>query len=230
MTISISKKGNIMKKIIAINAGPRAGWNTDQLIKATAKGAQKAGCEIEYIDLFKIEKYTGCISCFGCKQKISLGKCVCHDGLYSVLEKIRSADGLIIGSPNYLGNLTASFRALYERLVFQSLTYNKENPCCNNHKIPVVLIMTSNCDEEMYDSIGYTALLKQYKGTLETFVGPTQILCCGNTLQVNDYSKYDWTMFNPDVKKKHHDNTFKDYLDKAYEIGKSVIISSGPSI
>mgnify|MGYP003290872659 CR=1 FL=1 len=108
--------------------------------------------------------------------------------------------------------------------------YNKENPCCNNHKIPVVLIMTSNCDEEMYDSIGYTALLKQYKGTLETFVGPTQILCCGNTLQVNDYSKYDWTMFNPDVKKKHHDNTFKDYLDKAYEIGKSVIISSGPSI
>ena len=69
-----------MKKIIAINAGPRKGWNTDKLINATAKGAQDAGYEIEYVDLFKIEKYTGCISCFGCKQAATYGKCVCKDG------------------------------------------------------------------------------------------------------------------------------------------------------
>lgn len=210
---------NDMKKIVAINAGPRMGWNTDQLIKAAAKGAEEAGAEIEYVDMFKLEKYTGCISCFGCKQSGSYGKCVCKDGLYDVLEKIRCADGLIIGSPNYLSNLTASFRAIYERLVFQSLTYNKENPNCNQHMIPVVLIMTSNCDETMYDAIGYTNLLNSYKDTLNTFVGPTEVFCCGNTLQVSDYSKYDWTMFDPEDKKKRHDETFEEYLSKAHELG-----------
>lgn len=209
-----------MKKIIAVNAGPRKGWNTDQLIKAVAQGAEETGCEVEYIDLFRLEKYTGCISCFGCKQEKTFGQCVCKDGLTDVLDKIRTADGLIIGSPNYLGNLTASFRALYERLVFQVLTYNREAPCCNTHKIPVVLIMTSNCDEKMYDATGYAALLAQYKGTLDTFVGPTEVLTCGDTLQVKDYSKYNWTMFDPESKKKHHDETFGAYLAKARELGK----------
>lgn len=211
-----------MKKIIAINAGPRNGWNTDRLIKEAAEGAKESGAEVEYIDLFKLEKYTGCISCFGCKLPGTFGKCVCRDALYDVLEKIRNADGLIIGSPNYLGNLTASFRALYERLVFQSLTYNKEKPNCNEHKIPVILIMTSNCSEEMYEATGYAALLENYKGTLSSFVGPTEVLCCGNTLQVNDYSKYDWTMFNPEAKKAHHDETFGDYLKRVRELGKKL--------
>lgn len=213
-----------MKKIIAINAGPRTGWNTDQLIKAAAKGAEEAGAEVEYVDLFKIEKYTGCISCFGCKQTRTYGQCVCRDGLSAVLDKIREADGLIIGSPNYLGNLTASFRALYERLVFQSLTYNKETPCCNEHLIPVLLITTSNCGEAFYDQVGYTSMLEGYKGTLDHYVGPTKVFCCGNTLQVNDYSRYNWTMFDPEDKKKHREETFGDYLERAGEEGKALVL------
>ena len=212
-----------MKRIIAINAGPRKGWNTDQLIQEAVKGAQDAGAEVEVIDLFRLDKYTGCVSCFGCKLPKTFGKCICRDGLSDVLDKIRNADGLIIGSPNYLGNMTASFRALYERLVFQVLTYNKEKPCCNEHLIPVLMITTSNCGEEAYNAIGYTAMLEGYKNTLTRFVGPTQVLICGNTLQVNDYSKYDWTMFDPADKQKHRDETFGDYLSKAFTMGKSLV-------
>ena len=64
-----------MKKIVAVNAGPRKGWNTDQLIKAAAEGATENGAEIEYFDLFKLEKYTGCVSCFACKTERSFGTC-----------------------------------------------------------------------------------------------------------------------------------------------------------
>lgn len=212
-----------MKKIIAINAGPRKGWNTDQLIHAAGEGAAEAGAEVEYIDLYRLEKYTGCVSCFGCKLEKTFGRCICKDGLYDVLEKIRNADGLIIGSPNYLGNLTANFRALYERLVFQSLTYNVETPCCNEHKIPVLLITTSNCDEKMYQQIGYTKMLGDYQGTLSNFVGPTEVLVCGNTLQVNDYSKYNWTMFDPEAKKAYHDQSFAGYLNMARDMGKEMV-------
>ena len=35
------------KKIIAVNAGPRKGWNTYTLITEAANGAASAGAEIE---------------------------------------------------------------------------------------------------------------------------------------------------------------------------------------
>ena len=107
-----------MKKIVAINCSPRTTWNTATLVREAAKGAVEQGAEVEVFDLYKLETFTGCVSCFGCKLPQSLGKCICKDGLTPVLEAIRNADGLIIGSPNYLGDVTSGFRALYERLIF----------------------------------------------------------------------------------------------------------------
>ena len=107
--------------------------------------------------------------------------------LTPVLDAIRDADGLIIGSPNYLGELNASFRALYERLIFQNLTYNAETPCCNPRPIPVLLILTSNAPEGYY-----TDLMQNYQQTLSRFVGPTEVFVSGDTLQLKDYSKTDW--------------------------------------
>ena len=137
-----------MKKIVAINCSPRTVWNTATLVQEAAKGAEAQGAEVTVIDLYKLERFTGCISCFGCKLPDNLGKCICKDGLAPVLEAIRNTDGLIIGSPNYLGDVTAGFRALYERLIFQALTYKTEVRSYNKKQIPVLMIMTSNASEE----------------------------------------------------------------------------------
>ena len=205
-----------MKKITVVNAGPRKGWNTDIIISEAAEGARSAGAVIERFDLFRLERYTGCISCFGCKKEKFKGHCICRDGLTPVLDSIRESDGLIIGSPNYLGNLTASFRALYERLVFQNLTYNKETPCCNGRPIPVLLIMTSNAPEGMYDE-----MLKGYKASLDRFVGPTEIFVSGDTLQLADYSKTDWewSLFDPERKKQRRETVFPFERKAAFEKG-----------
>ena len=208
-----------MKRIVAINCSPRTVWNTATLVREAAKGAEKEGAEVKIIDLYKLEKFTGCISCFGCKLPDNLGKCICRDGLAPVLEEIRSADGLIIGTPNYLGDVSAGFRALYERLIFQSLTYKTEVRSYNQKQIPVLMIMTSNASEDYYAQIGYDEMLKRYQGTLETFVGPTKILISSDTLQVKDYSRYNWTMFDPDAKKQRHDKVFPDDKRKSFDLG-----------
>ncbi|MBR2769601.1 MAG: flavodoxin family protein, partial [Solobacterium sp.] len=171
-------------------------------------------------DLYRLEKYTGCISCFGCKKEQFKGHCICRDGLTPVLDDIREADGLIIGSPNYLSELTASFRAIYERLVFQNLTYNMEKPCCNSHPIPVLLIMTSNAPES-----AYVPLVQNYQNTLSRFVGPTEVLISGDTLQLKDYSRTDWpwTMFNPAEKEKRHQEVFPEECRKAFEKGAALL-------
>ena len=208
------------KKIVVVNAGPRMGWNTETLISEAAAGAESAGAQIERFDLFKLERYTGCISCFGCKRERNAGRCICKDALTPVLDAIRESDGLIIGSPNYLGELTASFRALYERLIFQSLTYNLERPCCNQREVPVLLIMTSNAPEG-----SYAQLLEGYRQTLSRFVGPAQVLVSGNTLQLRDYSKTDWpwTMFDPKAKLQRHESVFPQERKAAFDAGAALV-------
>ena len=204
------------KKIVVVNAGPRKGWNTDTLITEAAKGAESTGATIERFDLYRLERYTGCISCFGCKRAKNRGRCVCRDALMPVLDAIRESDGLIIGSPNYLSELTASFRALYERLIFQNLTYNMETPCCNGRPVPMLLVMTSNAHDT-----AYRGLLEGYRQTLSRFVRPTEVLVSGDTLQLKDYGKTDWpwTMFDPAAKQARHDTVFPQHCREAFELG-----------
>ena len=208
------------KKIVAVNAGPRIGWNTDTLITEASRGAESAGAHVEKFDLYRLERFTGCISCFGCKRERNKGRCVCRDGLTPVLDAIRQADGLILGSPNYLSELTASFRALFERLVFPNLTYNSETPCCNQNPIPVLLIMTSNAPDT-----AYTQLLDRYRQTLGRFVGPTGILVSGDTLQIRDYGKLDWewSFFDPAEKQRRHETVFPRECEKAFQMGASLV-------
>lgn len=208
------------KKIVVVNAGPRKGWNTDTLLNEAAKGAESAGAEITHFDLFKLERYTGCISCFGCKKEQFKGHCICRDGLTPVLDAIRESDGIIIGSPNYLSEMTASFRALYERLIFQNLTYNAKTPCCNEHPVPVLLVMTSNAPDTMYKG-----MLEHYQQTLNSFIGPTKVFVSGDTLQVTDYGKLDWewSMFDPESKIKRRETVFPEECRKIYEMGKEIV-------
>lgn len=212
-----------MKQIIAINCSPRSGWNTDILVREAARGAESVGAQVTVIDLYKLDKFNGCMSCFACKTEMNYGKCVYPDALAPVLEQIRQADGLILGAPNYLGDVSAGCRALYERLIFQSLTYRKELPCCNEHKIPVLFIMTSNAPEEYYTPDGYGAMIKRYENNFNTFVGPCTTMICGNTLQVHDYSRYNWSMFDPEAKKARHEAIFPQEKEKAFQLGAEIV-------
>lgn len=208
------------KSLVAVNAGPRTRWNTDTLITEAIRGAESQGATVQRFDLFKLEKYTGCISCFGCKKEKFKGHCICKDGLTPVLDAIRKSDGLIIGSPNYLGELTASFRALYERLVFQNLTYSMDPMCCNENMIPVLLIMTSNAPDTAYQS-----LLANYQQTLSRFVGPTEVFVSGDTQQLKDYSKTEWPWyFDAEAKYRRHETVFPKECQKAFEMGAAMAL------
>jgi hypothetical protein len=89
----------------------------------------------------------------------------------------------------------------------EHLTYNAEKPCCNEHPIPVLLIMTSNAPDGMYKG-----LIENYQQVLSRFVGPTEIFVSGDTLQLKDYGKTDWhwTPFDPDSKKLRHETVPSD--------------------
>ena len=212
------------KKIVIVNAGPRRGWNTDTLLNEAARGAAESGAEVRRFDLYSLDRFTGCVSCFGCKKMANEGKCVCRDGLTPVLEAIRESDGVVIGSPNYLGNLTAMFRALFERLMFPYVTYNNERPSCNKRPVPVLLIMTCNAPENTYPD-----LAESYRRNLTPFVGPTEVFVSYDTLQLKDYAATDWPWdkFDPEAKMARHLTVFEKEKEEVYEKGKAMGRSSG---
>jgi hypothetical protein len=187
------------------------------LIDEAVKGAESKGATVKKYDLYKLDRFTGCISCFGCKRDKHKGECVAKDGLKPVLDDIRDADGIIMGAPNYFGDLCAEFKLFYERLVFPYLTYNKENPCCNTRRIPVLLIMTSNAPDTLY-----LDMMERYRSVLDSFIGPTKILVSGETMQVKDYSKFDWTFFDAAQRIERREKVFPEELKKAFELGASL--------
>jgi len=66
-----------------------------------------------------------------CKVKggKSLGYCAANDDLTPVLNKIYKSDGLILGSPVYLGDVSAMMRALLERFIYQYANFDGYKHC-----------------------------------------------------------------------------------------------------
>lgn len=207
-------------KAVAVNTSPRTNWNTALLVKEAARGAESAGAEVRYFDLYRQEPFTGCVSCFGCKRKPNEGYCVLRDGLLPILEAIREADAVIIGTPNYLGEPSAGFRALYERLIFQNITYQKESFGYHPPHGKGLFIMTSNAPAQAYaEGSRYAEMVETNRLGLERVLGPTEVLLSTDTLQVDDYSIYNWTAFDPEAKKARREAVFPEELKKAFETG-----------
>ena len=204
-------------KTIVINARPRRKWNTAQLMKEAAKGAESVGAEVEYIDLYKLDLH-GCMSCLICK-KMGKERCKCYwnDDMSPLIEKILDADNLIIGSPIYLSEPTSHYRALLERLIFCILSYDNHSSYYEG-KVNVALFYTMNAPKDYYET-----MMKQYlESSAQVFHmlnGEVEIYPVFNTLQVNDYSKYSMAAFDEKNKKLNHEKQFPIDLETAFEIG-----------
>ena len=107
------------KKIIIIDGGPRKNFNTASMLQKFAEGAMSVGndiIEVKTVRLYGID-YKGCMSCMACKIKGKASNvCKFKDALTPVLEEIAQADGLVLGSPIYFGDVTGQMRAFLERL------------------------------------------------------------------------------------------------------------------
>ncbi|HEY9573938.1 MAG TPA: flavodoxin family protein [Lachnospiraceae bacterium] len=204
-------------KTIVLNASPRKNWNTAKLLKSAAKGALDVGAEVEYIDLYDLN-FTGCRSCMLCKRK-GAERCHCYwkDDLSPVIDKVFSADTLIIGTSIYLGRPTSQYFAFLERLHFSALSYDDYSNYFTG-SIKVAMFVSMNATKEFYDKL-YKEKFEEYAKELEMLNGEVYLYPCYNTLQVSDYSKFNMSSFNENIKKIAHEENFPKDLENAYKIG-----------
>ena len=99
--------------IIGLNGSPHGkSSQTLRLVTKVLEGAKDSGADIEYIDLCKL-KINFCTGCGVCYAK---GECINADDYQELLEKILFADGIVIGSPNYINNVTAQTKVVLDRM------------------------------------------------------------------------------------------------------------------
>ena len=204
-------------KTIILNGSPRKNWNTATILKEAQRGAESAGAETEYIDLYDLS-YTGCRSCLACKRK-NAERCRCFwkDDLSPVIDRIFAADSLIIGSPIYLGDVTSQVHALLERLHFCALSYDDYSNYFTG-KVNVGIILTMNAPKAMYN-IGYRKKAKEIAQSFRALNGTVEVYACCDTLQVSDYSKFNMAGFDEAHKKRMREEQFPLDLKEAFSLG-----------
>ena len=97
--------------ILGISGGKRGG-NTEFAVKAALEECKKAGLETDFINLNNLD-INHCIDCGKCRAMDV--NCWQEDDMPEVIEKLEAANGIIIGSPVYFGNISSRLATLFER-------------------------------------------------------------------------------------------------------------------
>ena len=206
-----------MKKIIIIDGGPRKIFNTASMLQKFAEGASSVGSEVEVktVRLYDLD-YKGCMSCMACKIKGRASNvCKFKDALTPILEEIAQADGLVLGSPIYFGDVTGQMRTFLERLAFPWLSYNDYSMTAPK-RMPVVLLETMNGLPERNNSQGYGSMGYCIKAAL----GEPERLYAYNTYQVKNYNNFELAGFSEEAKRNYRDEHWEQDQQAAYDAGK----------
>ena len=115
-------------KVLAINSSARKDGNTAILLERVLKELRKEGIETELIQLAG-QIIEPCKACWACGDQ---GNCVHRkDSFREIFDKMKEADGILLGSPVYSANISANMQALLER----AAVVGDMNPGLLTHKV-----------------------------------------------------------------------------------------------
>ena len=108
------------KRWLAVLGSPRIGKNTDILINHYIEGLNQRGRKVDKVVLSQIKQNI----CSGCEYCIKNKKCYYNDEMSEIIEKIKTVEGIILGSPSYNYNVTSYMKIFLDRL-FSLFTFHK---------------------------------------------------------------------------------------------------------
>lgn len=102
-------------KVLLFNGSPRKEGCTYTALSEVAATLNENGIEAEIVQVGSVP-FRGCIGCGGCKN----GMCVFgdEDGLNEIIEKCKTADGFVFGSPVYYASPNGTMVSFMDRLFY----------------------------------------------------------------------------------------------------------------
>jgi multimeric flavodoxin WrbA len=116
---SESTKEQVMKhsredlRVLGINGSPRGiKSRTRMLVQWVLAGSEAAGAVTELIDLTSL-RIEACNACESCSLT---GQCIYNDDFLFLYERMKAADGRVLGSPVYIDSVTGQMKVFIDRL------------------------------------------------------------------------------------------------------------------
>lgn len=104
-------------RVVAFNGSPRQKGNTAILLRTVLDVLEREGIETEWVQVGG-QRISGCTGCRRCFERRD-GACSRDDDIVNAcLEKIRAADGVLLGSPIYFTDVSTEMKALVDRCGF----------------------------------------------------------------------------------------------------------------
>lgn len=114
-------------KTLLLNGSPHKQGNTHQALTYVADTLEKEGIQTEIFQL-PPDPSRGCIACMACKERAN-NRCAFDDGsVNTILEKMESADALVIGSPVYYAGPSGHLLSTLDRVFYSGSAIFKGKP------------------------------------------------------------------------------------------------------
>jgi multimeric flavodoxin WrbA len=98
--------------ILAIIGSPHGmQGNTGRLLDEVLVGVRETGGNVDLVSL-TTQKVLPCVACDACHKT---GTCIINDDFETIKRKLLLCDAFILASPNYIFNVTAQMKALFDR-------------------------------------------------------------------------------------------------------------------
>lgn len=102
--------------VVAINGSPKEHGNTYHALKMVTDELENQGVNTEIIHIGN-KTIRGCIACGSCFRNKN-EKCAIDDEVNVVIQKMKAADGIIIGSPVYYASVPGTMKSFLDRTFY----------------------------------------------------------------------------------------------------------------
>jgi len=100
-------------KVLGLNASPKGKESqTLRLVVAVLDGAEVEGAKTELVDVCDLD-ISFCTACGACYSK---GECSQVDDFPDLFDRMLDADGIVLGSPNYIDQVSAQMKVVFDRM------------------------------------------------------------------------------------------------------------------
>ena len=99
--------------VLGISGSPRLNGNTAHAVQRALEVIRGEGLETEYVTLAGKE-IAYCTGCWACRATHT---CVIDDDMTPIYEAMRRCDGLLVGSPVYMGMVSGQLKVMMDRTV-----------------------------------------------------------------------------------------------------------------
>jgi multimeric flavodoxin WrbA len=107
--------------VVAFNGSARKGGNTAILLKHVLKELEDEGVETELVEMAGTNIH-GCLVCRECSKRKDRRCGQKKDMGNAYIEKMERADGILLGSPTYVADISPEMKALMDRACLVSMS------------------------------------------------------------------------------------------------------------